>query len=151
VKRKIQLLAFLLVLFTLVLANMPLVRADQGTVLPPRPPTITPRPVERLIGAHIVLRLREEESPLDALWTVVQWQADNKEYYDVAGWRGRFDGERKVRWWVEQKDFSTGPFLWQIYDSEGGKLLASSDPFFLPARENEIMTIYIDLGTAKPD
>jgi hypothetical protein len=44
--------------------------------------------------------------------------------------RGTLDGQKI--WWVAQRDFGTGPFRWVIYEGQGGRLLATSEPFYLP-------------------
>lgn len=65
-------------------------------------------------------------------WTVVQWQDVQGGWHDVEGWQRTFDQENQVAWWVAPGDLGKGPFRWAVYQSQGGQLLATSDPFYLP-------------------
>ena len=131
----------------------PAVLAD----LPPRP---QPKPVAKSqppAGAWLELRAQFPSTwpwdsvPWQALWTVVQWQDPYTGYWhDVEGWRGGLDdvtvGEGgtvvgKKRWWVDKKDFSTGPFRWAVYRGPEEELLAVSEPFDLPASAGAAATI----------
>ncbi len=55
-------------------------------------------------------------------WSVVQWQDVNDNWQDVEGWRGTLDERGVRRWWVDAKDFGTGPFRWVITGSAEGSL-----------------------------
>ncbi|MEM7347426.1 MAG: hypothetical protein AAF485_24570, partial [Chloroflexota bacterium] len=69
-------------------------------------------------------------------WTKVQWQNVNNDWEDVTGWQGTLtQGSR--RWWVDAKDFGTGPFRWVITDGKGGTVIATSDSFNLPQFPND--------------
>jgi len=70
--------------------------------------------------------------PQAGLWTIVQWQDSAGGWHDIEGWSGALDeGGQKV-WWVGPAIFGEGPFRWVVYQSQGGQLLATSDPFYLP-------------------
>jgi hypothetical protein len=113
--------------------------------LPPRPtpatatPTAGPAAYVReggLIELHV--------HPLQTgLWTLVQWQDARGQWHDVYGWQGTVDGDLQV-WWVAPRDFGKGPFRWQVYQSYGGPLLATSQSFSLPQRTGA--TVRIDVG-----
>ena len=115
--------------------------------LPPRP---TPRPTSVVIigqvgqGAAIELHVPAARS---TWWTVVQWQDAQKNWNTVAGWQGIFDeikaGIGTKLWWVVLTDLGKGPFRWAIYESKGGKLLAASEAFNLPAqsRTKTVITV----------
>jgi hypothetical protein len=73
------------------------------------------------------------------MWTVVQWSDGKGNWFDVTGWQGNLDtisqqdgwvGARE--WWAGADNLGKGPFRWLIYQKEGGKLLATSKPFYLP-------------------
>jgi hypothetical protein len=75
------------------------------------------------------------------LWTVVQWQDAWGDWHDVEGWQGNLEqvsvnesgqvvGEKT--WWVARHDLGTGPFRWLIYQGKESRLLAASEPFYLP-------------------
>jgi len=145
-KHKILLLLIGFALLTLLSARTPFAFANGSDELPPRPPTVTPRP-EPPVGAHIVLQLRNQQFQVDNLFTVIQWQGADGVYHDVTGWHGRFSTNHKVRWWVDQKDFGAGPFMWSVYNMQDGKLMASSEPFLLPTHENETVVVYVDVNT----
>jgi hypothetical protein len=108
------------------------------TRTPPAPTSTPPKPtwtpVPRL-GAPLKLRVEGSHVAMN-LWTVVQWQNENKQWYDVEGWRGTLDqieqGVGRKDWWVDQANFGQVPFRWQLYQSLGGKLLATSAAFDLP-------------------
>jgi len=115
--------------------------------LPPRP---TPGPTPVVIigqvgqGAAIELHVLAARS---TWWTVVQWQDAQKNWNTVAGWQGIFDeikaGIGTKLWWVVLTDLGKGPFRWAIYESKGGKLLAVSEAFNLPAqsRTKTVITV----------
>lgn len=62
------------------------------------------------IGTYIELVAPEHAGA----WTVVQWQDSAGNWHDVEGWRGTLDDRGVRRWWVDAKDFGTGPFRWVI-------------------------------------
>ena len=80
------------------------------------------------------------------LWSVVQWQGVNNEWHDVDGWRGTFDPDNVVKWWVGYEDLGRGPFRWVVY--QGETALFISDPFQLPANNGEITRITFTNNTA---
>lgn len=124
-----------------------------ATKLPPRPTpavTLTPTPTPLPLPARRETTVREPlahirlaVTPAAAgLWAVVQWQGGDGVWHDVAGWQGVLP-ENGQRWAVEQRNFGEGPFRWVVYDRPGGKELASSAPFDLPAQDGEELSIEI--------
>jgi hypothetical protein len=65
-------------------------------------------------------------------WSVVQWQDSVGNWHDVEGWRGTLDSQGVIRWWVDAKDFGTGPFRWVIEGASSaapaGLWAADDDP-----------------------
>lgn len=123
--------------------------------LPPRPtpavtltPTPTPQPSGREVPAYEPLgHIRLAVTPASAgLWAVVQWQGADGVWHAVAGWQGAL-AESGQRWAVEQRNFGEGPFRWVVYDRAGGKELASSAPFALPAADGEEVRSEVQLPT----
>jgi hypothetical protein len=117
--------------------------------LPPRPtPTATLTPVSPSPpwGA---IELHVQSARLE-LWTVVQWQDRLGVWHDVEGWRGTLDeivgGVGKKVWWVARADFNKGPFRWAIYQSHGGRLLATSSTFQLPRTDNQTVVVEVSLA-----
>lgn len=113
--------------------------------LPPRPTPATPTPTAVPAsyvreGGLIELHVHPIQT---GLWTLIQWQDARSQWHDVDGWRGTLDGDFQV-WWVAPRDFGKGPFRWQIYQSYGGRLLATSYSFSLPQRTG--VTVRIDVG-----
>lgn len=119
--------------------------------LPPRPtsiptsvPTTSP-PIEVIPasnGQKIQLHLSNnvEDIPSD-LWTIVEWQDPNSgDWYATDGWRGSLNTTTTQEWWVGSDMFGDGPFRWQLYASENGELLATSESFTLPL-SHELMVI----------
>ena len=37
-----------------------------------------------------------------------------------------------------------GPFRWQLFDGEGGELLAVSEPFALPTTDGQIVAVTVE-------
>lgn len=112
--------------------------------LPPRP-TKTPIPVkeqptpDRPAGTLIL----NTQPPVTGLWSVVQWQGATGNWRDVEGWRGETNVGKTI-WWVEQAQWHTGPFRWAVFETRDGKLLATSEHFFLPG-SGETSIIRVDL------
>jgi hypothetical protein len=52
----------------------------------------------------------------------------------------------KKTWWVAGRDLGTGPFRWRVYRSEGGSLLATSEPFDLPGAVGATVTVEVVLA-----
>jgi hypothetical protein len=131
----------------------------------PAPPTATPEPGTGSgsgapSGAN--LRLQAQFPPgwpwLDVqwqdVWTGVQWQDPAGAWHATEAWQGSLDevvvdAEERVAgqktWWVAAADLGSGPFRWQATHGPGGKLLAESDPFHLPANAGEWGEVYVKL------
>jgi len=137
------------VISLLLLAWSPL-PTQAGPELPPRAtPTPTPRPDTegdnkdgQSIGA--LLDLHVQGAPQGA-WTVIQWQDSTGSWQDVKGWQGTLESGRKT-WWVAQRDFGKGPFRWAVYAGQGGKLLATSEAFYLPDSAEAIERIELSIA-----
>lgn len=99
---------------------------------------------DRPLGAHIQLQLPNGQP---GAWTVVQWQDSAGNWHDVEGWQGVIEGNQKT-WWVDAKDFRTGPFRWVVYAEQNGQILSQSNPFYLPTGATE--TVMVELPT-KPE
>lgn len=94
-------------------------------------------------GAHIELHV--PNAPAGA-WTVVQWQDSSGGWHDVEGWRGTLDASGYRRWWVDAKDFGTGPFRWGVSQGPGGPALGASQPFSLPLEAGQVLLVAVSLG-----
>jgi hypothetical protein len=147
------LLAFFIIISALLLAwpSSP-THAQPGlppreTPTPTRPPDEGDDKDDKPAGAHIVLQV--QSAPMDA-WTVVQWQDSVGSWHDIEGWQGTLDeGGQKV-WWLAADLFGRGPFRWLVYQGQGGKLLAQSEPFYLPTSAGEKVKIEVSLGPYQP-
>jgi hypothetical protein len=133
----------------------------------PRPPASTPtRPHsdkdessgadkkdEVLIGAFIELHVSASPAGARAAppgaWSVVQWQDDAGGWHAVEGWQGTIETPGQKVWWVAHRDFGAGPFRWVLHARQGGPLLATSHPFYLPTAANETVSVVVSLG-ARP-
>lgn len=119
--------------------------------LPPRPTPVLPTPTPMLSAPSgwAVIELRAQPASAE-MWTVVQWQDRLGGWHDVEGWRGTFDevngGVGRKVWWVDRRNFDTGPFRWAIYSSWGGRLLATSPTFRLPRSEGETVNVEVSLA-----
>ena len=59
----------------------------------------------------------------------------------IAVLRGNLAPDGRRRWWVDAKDFGTGPFRWIVSRGPRGPQLARSEVFKLPNQANETMII----------
>ena len=73
----------------------------------------------------------------------------------MQGWQGTLDrveaedGSDVVgykTWWVGEDDLGKGPFRWLVYQSEGGRLLATSEPFDLPGSGGATVVVEVSLA-----
>jgi hypothetical protein len=147
---------FSLACVLLVLACMSLpVQATAGS-LPPRP-TLSPNPSPApppskdqegsSIGGSIELHVPTNQI---ALWTVVQWQDTIGGWHTVQGWQGTLDeinatGLGKKVWRVGQNEMGQKSFRWLVYESAGGRMLATSQSFDLPCCSGEVVQVEITL------
>ena len=112
--------------------------------LPPRP---TPEPVKsKHPGAYIELQLSGATVGSDGVWTIVQWVDEFGEWHDVAGWQGTVELDGSQTWWVAPDDMGKGPFRWQVYASQNGDLLATSDEFVLPEERRFVLIIPVEVA-----
>jgi hypothetical protein len=134
-------------------ALLPALAHAAPPALPPRP-SPSPSPVVASgggpAGGAIELRV-----PLTSgawrgvywqeLWTVVQWQDSLGGWHDVDGWKGTPDevtsGQARKVWWVAQPQMGQGPFRWVAYDRSGGRKLAESASFYLPAISDQWLLV----------
>lgn len=91
-------------------------------------------------GALIELRI---DPPWPELWTMVQWQDPQGDWYNVDGWRGASNEEGRVLWWVAKEDLGTGPFRWLVYEEKDGRLLVTSESFDLPAHRLQVVVVEV--------
>lgn len=115
------------------------------TPSPSTPPTpIENPPVGRTnsVGkrgiATLVLYVISDEN--EKLWSVVQWQDALGNWHDVSGWIGKVVNGRTI-WWVEEKDFGTGPFRWVVYQQNLDTLFAASESFYLPNSAKQLLVV----------
>jgi hypothetical protein len=95
-------------------------------------------------GAWIELHAELHAQPASAeAWSVVQWQNELGDWYDVEGWRGSLDGNGYQRWWVHEKDYGDGPFRWVITQGKDGPVLGISRAFNLPGGTNETVRVTV--------
>jgi hypothetical protein len=127
----------------------PVSQPPVGTRLPSRPtPTaISAGPISPLApppGAYIELRVPSAPA---GLWTGVQWQDGVGDWHAVDGWQGTLDavvdGEGSKLWWVAQAQWGQGPFRWELYQGQGGPVLARSDLFSLPGAANQTVRVQV--------
>lgn len=127
-----------------------------GQVGPPPRPTVTPRPTATDVPTPaatskpkpqkppVAVLLLEVQPAQTGLASVVQWQDFQEDWHDVDGWRGVVSDGQTI-WWVEEKDWGTGPFRWLVYEEESESVVAESSPFDLPIDKSEPKVIQIVL------
>ena len=117
-------------------------QAQVDPLLPPRP---TPEPVAATStsqGATIILSIPVADgASIDSDdWALVQWQDNQGDWHNVAGWQGNlaYDASTKsweVIWWVARANLGEKSFRWVIYSDEGrAKRVATSETFDLPVK-----------------
>jgi hypothetical protein len=140
-------LGFILIL-SLLPALAPAGSEASPLALPPRPEDVKGGDDEddgndQPIGAHIVLHV---PSAPDGVWTIVQWQDTAGGWHNVESWSGALDDGTQKMWWLAPDLFGKGPFRWLVYQGERGKLLATSDSFYLPDAEMEELWVEVSLS-----
>jgi hypothetical protein len=135
---------------------LPMQAQAAPAALPPRPTPVTPTvmptiPVPAVSsggGASIQLRVKAASNL--AVWTELQWQDGVGGWHMVEGWRGQLDSISNSvglkTWWVAPADLGKGPFRWQVFQSVGGKRLATSAPFNLPAVNRTLVAVDVALA-----
>ena len=153
-------LTLITVIASALLAAMALPEFTQFALadLPPRPtpqPTSAPKPAPTggLIELHVQFP-KAISYQWQELWTVVQWQDEWGAWRDVAGWQGELEdiaigevGEviGKRVWWLTEADMGKGLFRWQVYRSNGGALLVTSESFYLPDIKGQTRVVEVSL------
>ena len=157
---------YLIALFSLAAFGLLLVSTRQATAdgydLPPRDEdtTITPlAPTEPIVatgeGARVHLQAHfSQDWPWETmhwqqdLWLKVQWLDEDEVWQDVTGWQGQLDAIQQKEDWVGMKEFwfadahlGTGRYRWQVYEVADGRLLVTSDPFYLPSKSGDLMAL----------
>ncbi len=130
------------------IAAVPLSAVAGPMSLPPRPtpvPTATTVPqANPMTGSAIQLQVA---TALTHLWTVVEWQDAADNWHPVEGWQGMFESDHTKTWWVAEGDRGKGPFRWVIYTQPGGPRWGSSESFYLPTAQRQILQVKV---TATP-
>ena len=138
-----------------------IVQAAPPAALPPLPP-LPQSSGRRSQPAGCYIRLRVQFPPAwpwaqvhwQELWTAVQWQDAGGRWHVVEGWQGGLDGVRlgdgdpptgEKTWWVAADDMDAGPFRWVVYRARGGRLLATSETFYLPRSIGATTTVVVSL------
>lgn len=117
--------------------------------LPPRPtltptptplatPSATPRPMDTPVRIRLVV-----EPAYEGAWSLVQWQDSSGGWHAVTGWQGQISAGQK-QWRVLPKDFDTGPFRWIVLDQPNGEILATSQPFTMPSRNQPLRMVTVE-------
>ena len=139
-----------------------IVQAAPPASLPPLPP-LPPTSGRRSQPAGCFIKLHVQFPPAwpwtavhwQELWTTVQWQDAGGEWHAVGGWQGTLDGVRlgdgdapigEKTWWAAEDTLGSGPFRWAIYRARGGRLLATSESFYLPGSTGATATVDVPLG-----
>ena len=158
---------YLVALFSFMALGLLLV-ATRGTSadgydLPPRenpattPPGVAVQPNGQ--GARVHLHAHFSQNwPWDTLhwqedlWLKVQWLDNNGSWQDVDGWQGTLDGIQQLDDWMGTKEIwladgylGTGPYRWQVLVAEDGRLLATSEQFYLPSKGGDLLALELML------
>lgn len=82
------------------------------------------------------------------LWLVVQWYDEDGVWQDVDGWQGTFEAIQQTENWMGVKEIwladdylGSGPYRWQLFERSNGRLLTTSDPFYMPSIGGDLMAV----------
>lgn len=155
-------ITYLIALFSFVALGLLLVAARDtsadGYDLPPRETPATQPEVQvqpNGQGARVHLHAHfSQDWPWEALhwqndlWLKVQWLDEHGDWQDVDGWQGTLDGIQQMDDWMGMKEIwladmylGTGPYRWQVLTQADGRLLATSDEFYLPSKGGDLMAV----------
>ena len=70
----------------------------------------------------------------------MQWRNKQGQWQDVVGWQSNTIA-KPIKWWVSAKEFGVGQFRWVLL--RNNKVVAQSEPFSLPKKAREMLTIKI--------
>jgi hypothetical protein len=155
---------YLIALFSLAAFGLLLHAARPATAdgydLPPREdesetPDVTAPIVATGQGARVHLQAHFSQNwPWDNmhwqqdLWLKVQWLDEDNVWQDVAGWQGSLDAiQQKEDWvgmkeiWLADAQLGTGPYRWQVFAVDDGRLLVTSEQFYLPSKSGDLMAL----------
>ncbi|MBK8903064.1 MAG: hypothetical protein IPM53_17880 [Anaerolineaceae bacterium] len=157
-------ITYLIALFSVVALGV-LLMATRGTSadgydLPPRENPATTTPTQVVVqpngqGARVHLQAHFSQNwPWDTmhwqedLWLKVQWLDAHGDWQDVEGWQGTLDGIQQLDGWMGMKEIwladahlGTGPYRWQVLVKDDGRLLATSEQFYLPSKGGDLMAV----------
>jgi hypothetical protein len=94
----------------------------------------------------ILIRLWHPSTVVRLFRTALNWRSPDGGWHDVESWSGALDDGTQKMWWLAPDLFGKGPFRWLVYQGERGKLLATSDPFYLPDAEMEKLWVEVSLS-----
>ncbi len=155
------LIAFFSLGALLLLLLQPLAATADNLDLPPRETpgdeveVEEPAVIINGLGARVHLQARfSQDWPWDTmhwqedLWLQVQWLDADGVWHDVDGWQGTLDAIWQADDWLGMKEIwladvhlGTGPYRWQVYERDNGRLLNTSDPFYLPSNGGDFMAV----------
>ncbi len=116
----------------------------RATLTPSRTPTSTPTSTQAVVMTPSVIEptvgyiaLQVNQAPASAL-ALVQWQDGLGGWNTVEGWQTDLPTGQHT-WAVLPQHFGQGPFRWVVYDRPGGRVVATSTGFTLPAYTGDIV------------
>jgi hypothetical protein len=117
--------------------------AEASGSLPPYPTPVPPAPVLLPSPRPSVATIDLQAPAGGGQWAGVQWQTPAGQWFDVAGWQGPVDMTGSQRWWVEPKDFGTGPFRWVVYTLGNPIACGISASFYLPRAATDSQSVLV--------
>jgi hypothetical protein len=94
----------------------------------------------------ILIRLWHLSTVVRLFRTALNWRSPDGSWHDVESWSGALDDGTQKMWWLAPDLFGKGPFRWLVYQGERGKLLTTSDSFYLPDAEMEKLWVEVSLS-----
>lgn len=115
-----------------------------ATLLPTNTPAPTPvaTTIPSAEGGLIILDASAAPIPLAQNKTIVQWQNEAGDWFDVTGWQGELNQQKQVVWWVAPQHLGQSPFRWLIF-RENNQVLTSPS-FTLPTSGGQIIRLQVD-------
>lgn len=95
-----------------------------------------------------IIRLTSEAgASASSYWTSAQWLNEKTGTWEtVDGWKGHFDTNGQVEWFVDSARFGKGPFCWVMTASEeNSAMVVTSSQFTMPSQRGNVVDVTVSI------
>lgn len=91
---------------------------------------------------------REASASASNYWTSVQWLNEKTGTWEIVdGWKGHFDTNGQVEWFVDSDSLGKGPFRWVVTSSEeSSTVVATSSQFTMPSQRGNVVDVTVSVS-----